>query len=174
MTDIIEAGTQETRRKGAGLDSMLLPELKQLGSKLGLKGTGTMRKSALIDAIKSAQSSSRAEKPARAEQPSTEQPSTEQRGTEQPRAEESTRTEQPRTRRQRNERAAESEQPRGGESDQPQSPPPGGTDDVAARLEALKAEGSGRNRRRGNNADDAERTDNRQADSRPQQQQQAR
>jgi len=175
VTDIIEAGTQETRRKGAGLDSMLLPELKQLGSKLGLKGTGTMRKSALIDAIKSAQSSSRAEKPARAQQPSTEQPSTEQRGTEQPRAEESTRAEQPRTRRQRNERPAESEQPRGGESDQPQqSQPSGGTDDVAARLEALKAEGSGRNRRRGNNADDAERTDNRQADSRPQQQQQAR
>ena len=41
MTDIIEAGTQETRRKGAGLDGMRLPELKQLGSQLGLKGTGT-------------------------------------------------------------------------------------------------------------------------------------
>ncbi|WP_432558357.1 transcription termination factor Rho [Granulicoccus sp. GXG6511] len=50
---------------------MLLPELKQLASSLGLRGTGTMRKSALIDAIKSAQSgtgdsgarSSRADRP---------------------------------------------------------------------------------------------------------------
>ncbi len=161
MTDIIEAGTQETRRKGAGLDGMLLPELKQLGSQLGLKGTGTMRKSALIDAIKSAQSSSRAEKP-RTEQPRTEQP----------RAEESTRGEQTRSRRQRPERSAESEQPRAGEpAEAQQSLPAGGTDDVAARLEALKAEGSGRNRRRGNTADDTERADNRQGESRPQQQQ---
>jgi transcription termination factor Rho len=160
VTDIIEAGTQETRRKGAGLDGMLLPELKQLGSQLGLKGTGTMRKSALIDAIKSAQSSSRAEKP-RTEQPRAEQP----------RAEESTRGEQTRSRRQRPERAAESEQPRASEPAEAQpSLQGGGTDDVAARLEALKAEGSGRNRRRGNTADDAERTDNRQGESRPQQQ----
>ncbi len=185
MTDIIEAGTQETRRKGAGLDGMLLPELKQLGSQLGLKGTGTMRKSALIDAIKSAQSSSRAEKPRterpRTEQPRTEQPRAEQARTEQPRtearaeqsaAEEPTRGEQTRSRRQRAERPAEAEQPRTSEPDQSQpSLPAGGTDDVAARLEALKAEGTGRNRRRGNNADDSERTDNRQAESRPQQQQ---
>ena len=161
MTDTIEAGTKETRRKGAGLDGLLLPELKQLGSQLGLKGTGTMRKSALIDAIKSAQSSSRGE------QPRTEQPRTEQ-----PRAEESTRSEQTRSRRQRAERPAESEQPRNSEpAEAHPSLPSGGTDDVAARLEALKAEGSGRNRRRGNNADDTERTDNRQAESRPQQQQ---
>ena len=166
MTDTIEAGTKETRRKGAGLDGLLLPELKQLGSQLGLKGTGTMRKSALIDAIKSAQSSSRGE------QPRTEQPRTEQPRTEQPRAEESTRSEQTRSRRQRAERPAESEQPRNSEpAEAHPSLPSGGTDDVAARLEALKAEGSGRNRRRGNNADDTERTDNRQAESRPQQQQ---
>ncbi len=165
MTDIIEAGTQETRRKGAGLDGMLLPELKQLGSQLGLKGTGTMRKSALIDAIKSAQSPSRAEKP-RTEQPRTEQPRLEK-----PSAEESTRGEQTRSRRQRPERSAEAEQPRTSEPAEAQSSlPAGGTDDVAARLEALKAEGSGRNRRRGNAADDAERTDNRQGESRQQQQ----
>ncbi len=156
MTDIIEAGTKETRRKGAGLDGMLLPELKQLGSQLGLKGTGTMRKSALIDAIKSAQP------PSRVEQPRAEQP----------RAEESTRSEQTRSRRQRAERPAESEQPRNSEPAEAQpSLQSGGTDDVAARLEALKAEGSGRNRRRGNNSDDTEHTDNRQAESRPQQQQ---
>jgi transcription termination factor Rho len=171
VTDIIEAGTKETRRKGAGLDGMLLPELKQLGSQLGLKGTGTMRKSALIDAIKSAQSPSRAEQP-RAEKLRVEQPRVEQPRTEQPRAEESTRGEQTRSRRQRAERPAESEQPRNSEPAEAQpSLQSGGTDDVAARLEALKAEGSGRNRRRGNNSDDTERTDNRQAESRPQQQQ---
>ena len=165
MTDIIEAGTKETRRKGAGLDGMLLPELKQLGSQLGLKGTGAMRKGALIDAIKSAQSSSHAEKP-RAERPRTEQPRTEE-----PRTEEPARAEQTRSRRQRSERQAEPEQPRGSEPDQTQpSPQSGGSDDVAARLEALKAEGTGR-RRRGNNAEDGERAENRQSESRPQQQQ---
>ena len=41
--------------KGAGLDAMVLPELKQLASSLGLKGTGAMRKGQLIDAIKTAQ-----------------------------------------------------------------------------------------------------------------------
>ena len=43
------------RRKGSGLDAMVLPELKQLASSLGLKGTGAMRKGQLIDAIRSAQ-----------------------------------------------------------------------------------------------------------------------
>jgi transcription termination factor Rho len=42
-------------RKGSGLDSMVLAELKQLAGSLGIKGTGAMRKSQLIDAIQSAQ-----------------------------------------------------------------------------------------------------------------------
>jgi transcription termination factor Rho len=46
------------RRKGSGLDSMVLAELKQLASSLGLKGTGAMRKSQLIDAIRAAQGGS--------------------------------------------------------------------------------------------------------------------
>ena len=46
------------RRKGSGLDAMVLPELKQLASTLGLKGTAAMRKSQLIDAIQSAQGGS--------------------------------------------------------------------------------------------------------------------
>ena len=41
-------------RKGSGLDSMVLAELKQLASSLGIRGTGAMRKSQLIDAIQSA------------------------------------------------------------------------------------------------------------------------
>ncbi|RYZ24702.1 MAG: transcription termination factor Rho, partial [Propionibacteriaceae bacterium] len=44
------------KRRGNGLDSMVLPELKQLASSLGLKGTGAMRKGQLISAIQSAQS----------------------------------------------------------------------------------------------------------------------
>jgi transcription termination factor Rho len=54
-----EQGTQLTsdrrNRKGSGLDSMVLPELKRLASSLGIKGIGAMRKSQLIDAIRAAQ-----------------------------------------------------------------------------------------------------------------------
>jgi transcription termination factor Rho len=50
--------TSARRRKGSGLDAMVLPELKQLASTLGLKGTGAMRKGQLIDAIQSAQGGS--------------------------------------------------------------------------------------------------------------------
>jgi transcription termination factor Rho len=62
LTDIAEktsdaaaASGTARRRKGAGLDSMVLPELKQLAGSLGLKGTGAMRKGQLIEAIQSAQ-----------------------------------------------------------------------------------------------------------------------
>jgi transcription termination factor Rho len=62
LTDIAEAtsaapseGGAGRKRKGSGLDSMVLPELKQLAGSLGLRGTGAMRKGQLIDAIKSAQ-----------------------------------------------------------------------------------------------------------------------
>ena len=65
MTDTVEvtsAAPSEAgagrKRRGSGLDSMVLPELKQLASTLGLKGTGAMRKSQLIDAIQSAQNGS--------------------------------------------------------------------------------------------------------------------
>ncbi|MFX4273024.1 transcription termination factor Rho [Propionibacteriaceae bacterium Y1685] len=66
MTEIAEnnaAGTENApassrRRKGSGLDAMLLPELKQLASSMGLKGTGGMRKGALVEAIRGAQGGS--------------------------------------------------------------------------------------------------------------------
>jgi transcription termination factor Rho len=48
-----------SKKKTGGLNSKLLPELKQLASSLGIKGTGAMRKSALIEAITAAQSQSR-------------------------------------------------------------------------------------------------------------------
>jgi transcription termination factor Rho len=59
------------RRKGSGLDAMVLPELKQLASSLGLKGTGAMRKGQLIDAIKSAQGGGQGATRAPAAQPQT-------------------------------------------------------------------------------------------------------
>ncbi|MGV8909095.1 MAG: transcription termination factor Rho, partial [Propionicimonas sp.] len=149
---------------------MLLPELKQLGSQLGLKGAGAMRKSALIDAIKSAQSPARAETP-RAETPRAETPRAEKPKTDGARTEEPAR-EQSRSRRQRTERPAEVEQQRSEPADAQPALATGGGDDVAARLEALKAEGTGRNRRRGNTTEDGDRTDARQAESRPQQQNQ--
>jgi transcription termination factor Rho len=57
------------RRKGSGLDSMVLAELKQLATSLGLKGIGAMRKGQLIEAIRAAQrGSDAAATPAGAEQ----------------------------------------------------------------------------------------------------------
>jgi transcription termination factor Rho len=62
LTDIAEAtsaapaeGAAGRKRKGSGLDAMVLPELKQLAGSLGLKGTAAMRKGQLIEAIRSAQ-----------------------------------------------------------------------------------------------------------------------
>ena len=55
VTAAVEEKTGGRRRKGAGLDAMVLPELKQLASTLGLRGTGAMRKGQLIAAIQSAQ-----------------------------------------------------------------------------------------------------------------------
>jgi transcription termination factor Rho len=49
------ATTDRRNRKGSGLDSMVLPELKQLASSLGIRGIGAMRKSQLIDAIRAVQ-----------------------------------------------------------------------------------------------------------------------
>ncbi|MDQ8702102.1 transcription termination factor Rho [Streptomyces sp. LHD-70] len=47
------AGTR--RRRGTGLEGMVLAELQQVASGLGIRGTARMRKSQLIDVIKEAQ-----------------------------------------------------------------------------------------------------------------------
>ncbi len=152
MTDTIEATTPDAKRKsGGGLESMLLPELKQLGASLGLKGTGAMRKGALIEAIRAAQAPARAERSQPAEG----------------------RAEGQRTRtRQRAERPAGEAAPQADAESQPSLPAGGGNDDVAARLEALE---SGRGRRRRGNAEDGQ-AEPRQAEVRqqPQPQQQPR
>lgn len=77
MTDTAEVtsapaeGDAPRKRKGSGLEAMVLPELKQLAGSLGIKGLGAMRKGQLIDAIKAAQGGS--SRPASADQaPATE------------------------------------------------------------------------------------------------------
>jgi len=55
VTAAVEAKLGGRRRKGSGLDAMVLPELKQLATTLGLKGTCAMRKSQLIEVIQTAQ-----------------------------------------------------------------------------------------------------------------------
>ncbi|MBB5138037.1 transcription termination factor Rho [Thermocatellispora tengchongensis] len=49
------AAAKPRRRSGTGLSAMVLPELQQLASSLGISGTGRMRKSALIAAIQEKQ-----------------------------------------------------------------------------------------------------------------------
>ncbi|RST10826.1 Rho termination factor N-terminal domain-containing protein, partial [Streptomyces sp. WAC05950] len=52
------------RRTGTGLDGMVLAELQQVASGLGIRGTARMRKSQLIEVIKEAQAGSGAPKAA--------------------------------------------------------------------------------------------------------------
>ncbi|PLW65652.1 transcription termination factor Rho, partial [Streptomyces sp. DJ] len=54
------------RRSGTGLDAMVLAELQQLASGLGIRGTARMRKSQLIEVIKEKQASVGASAPAAA------------------------------------------------------------------------------------------------------------
>jgi transcription termination factor Rho len=156
VTDTIEAATQNASRRGSGLEGMLLPELKQLGASLGLKGTGTMRKGALVEAIRAAQTPAKA--PARrtpkenhAEAAQAPAPA----ASEAPAAAAPEAGQQQRSRRQRSPRQeAEVASPAPSASADAQPALPGG-DDVATRLEALKAEGGGRSRRRGGSGDDS-------------------
>ncbi|MEV0488695.1 transcription termination factor Rho [Streptomyces atratus] len=59
--------TARRRRSGTGLDGMVLAELQQVASGLGIKGTARMRKSQLIEVIKEAQAGSAAPKTAAAD-----------------------------------------------------------------------------------------------------------
>ncbi|MEU1817502.1 transcription termination factor Rho [Streptomyces roseifaciens] len=60
------ATAPKRRRSGTGLDAMVLAELQQLASSLGIKGTARMRKGQLIEVIKERQAGSSAA-PAKAE-----------------------------------------------------------------------------------------------------------
>lgn len=53
--DPTSAPAKAPRRRGTGLNAMVLPELQQIAAGLGIKGVGKMRKGALIEAIQAAQ-----------------------------------------------------------------------------------------------------------------------
>ncbi|MFI5760313.1 transcription termination factor Rho [Streptomyces sp. NPDC051563] len=60
------AAPTKRRRSGTGLDGMVLAELQQVASGLGIRGTARMRKGQLIEVIKEAQAGSSAPKAAAA------------------------------------------------------------------------------------------------------------
>lgn len=60
-------GAGSRRRRGTGLDGMVLAELQQVASGLGIRGTARMRKSQLIEVIKEAQASGGAAPAAKAD-----------------------------------------------------------------------------------------------------------
>ncbi|WP_399929672.1 transcription termination factor Rho [Streptomyces kanamyceticus] len=64
------ASAGSRRRRGTGLEGMVLAELQQVASGLGIKGTGRMRKSQLIEVIKEAQAGGGA--PAKSAAPSAD------------------------------------------------------------------------------------------------------
>ncbi|MCC3774000.1 transcription termination factor Rho [Streptomyces sp. UNOB3_S3] len=61
------ATAPKRRRSGTGLDAMVLAELQQLASGLGIKGTARMRKGQLIEVIKERQAGGGAAAPAKTE-----------------------------------------------------------------------------------------------------------
>ncbi|MET9382921.1 transcription termination factor Rho [Streptomyces sp. NPDC002928] len=63
-------GAGSRRRRGTGLDGMVLAELQQVASGLGIRGTARMRKSQLIEVIKEAQAGGGA--PAKSAEAATE------------------------------------------------------------------------------------------------------
>ncbi|MCX4743077.1 transcription termination factor Rho [Streptomyces antibioticus] len=64
-------GAGSRRRRGTGLEGMVLAELQQVASGLGIRGTARMRKSQLIEVIKEAQAGGGAA-PAKADAPAAE------------------------------------------------------------------------------------------------------
>ncbi|MFK4147705.1 transcription termination factor Rho [Streptomyces sp. NPDC004065] len=60
-------GAGSRRRRGTGLEGMVLAELQQVASGLGIRGTARMRKSQLIEVIKEAQAQGGGAAPAKAD-----------------------------------------------------------------------------------------------------------
>ncbi|WP_340376173.1 transcription termination factor Rho [Streptomyces sp. SS7] len=65
------SGAGSRRRRGTGLEGMVLAELQQVASGLGIRGTARMRKSQLIEVIKEAQAAG-GSAPAKADAPAAE------------------------------------------------------------------------------------------------------
>ena len=150
MTDTLNP-TSDARSGSPRIETMLLPELKQVASTMGIKTSG-LRKGELVEAIKAARGGSAGQRPARTRTPKAqpEQAAADQAA---PQASD----EQPRTRKKA--RPSRDDQPRDEQpspaperparDEQPALPADPAGDDVASRLEALRAEG-GRGRNRNN------------------------
>ncbi len=147
MTDTLNP----TSASGSGsqrIEAMLLPELKQLASSMGIKTSG-LRKGALVEAIKAGNAGQRASGPRRDAGQAAE--AAESKSS---RSSRSRKTE-PAQEALVEERPARAEQPartkqRPARTEQPESAPDSSDasgDDVASRLEALRAEGGGKGRR---------------------------
>ena len=178
MTDTINATSAP---RAGGIDKMLLPELKHLASSLGIKGASGLREGALVEAITTAQSGggsrpARAEgsRPARTEKnrpQSDAAPSQEQAAPPAEAAQGRTdRTADGETGGQRRRGRTPRTEPAQGAESTPRTESTAGVaaadpsqaaltdsdnrggDDVASRLDALRAEGGGRNRRRRNDS----------------------
>lgn len=67
-------GAGSRRRRGTGLEGMVLAELQQVASGLGIRGTARMRKSQLIEVIKEAQAGGSAAPAAKADAPAETKP----------------------------------------------------------------------------------------------------
>ncbi|MFF5963382.1 transcription termination factor Rho [Streptomyces collinus] len=68
------SGAGSRRRRGTGLEGMVLAELQQVASGLGIRGTARMRKSQLIEVIKEAQASGGSAPAAKADAPAETKP----------------------------------------------------------------------------------------------------
>ncbi len=157
MTDTLNP-TSAARSGSSSVDAMLLPELKQLASSLGIKTSG-LRKGALVEAIKSAGGGS-GQRPAR-----TRRAAEEAAAEAKPARTRAPKAQQPEAAEERPARAPREDRP--ARSEQPALPAEG--DDVASRLEALRAEGGrgGRNRNNNSNNRQAAQSNEAEAESAP-------
>ncbi|MGZ4464627.1 MAG: Rho termination factor N-terminal domain-containing protein, partial [Nocardioides sp.] len=70
MTETIESTTAAPesgaggtpKKRGGGLNSMLIADLRSMASSMGIPGAGAMKKAQLVDAIKGAQGGGRGPK----------------------------------------------------------------------------------------------------------------
>ncbi len=132
------ASPTRRRRTGTGLDGMVLAELQQLASGLGIKGTARMRKSQLIETIKERQAGGGAAAPQAEAAPAAEKPKR--------RA----------TSRARLEQAGEVETAQGSEAQQIEIPGQPAGEKAKAAVKAAKAEQSGQAERGDRAAQSAE------------------
>ncbi len=132
------AAAAAPKKRTGGLNAMLLADLKAMANGMGIRGAGSMKKAALVDAIKAAQAGtatqrsapaeqpkakaeqskadqSKAEQP-KSDQPKSDEPKSDQPKSDQPKAQQSA-AEQPKAERPRD------DQPKGGQVEQSREKP---------------------------------------------------